>query len=85
MRDGGKGDARRPRAVPKEKFEANWDTIFKKPKRKMIDPPSGWKYGFPKEIPEHIDDTRQWLLDNGYPQSEIDACGDQFFVRGWWE
>jgi hypothetical protein len=56
-----------------------------KPKRKMIDPPSGWKYGFPKEIPEHVDNTRQWLLDNGYPQHEIDACGDSFFVRGWWE
>jgi len=30
MRDGGKGDARRPLAVPKEQFESNWDTIFKK-------------------------------------------------------
>jgi hypothetical protein len=56
-----------------------------KPKRKMIDPPSGWRYGFPKKIPEHVDNTRQWLLDNGYPQHEIDACGDSFFVRGWYE
>ena len=56
-----------------------------KPKRKMIDPPSGWKYGFPKEIPEEVDNTRQWLLDNGYPQHEIDACGDSFFVRGWYQ
>jgi len=30
MRDGGKGDARRPLAVPEEQFESNWDTIFKK-------------------------------------------------------
>ena len=54
-------------------------------KRKMIDPPSGWKYGFPKEIPEDVDDTRQWLIDNGYPESEIKALGDSFFVRGWWQ
>jgi len=52
----------------------------------MCDPPTGWKYGFPKEIPFETSEnggTRQWLLDNGYPQSEIDACGDYFFVRFW--
>ena len=31
MRDGGKGDAKRPLTIPKEEFEANWDAIFKKP------------------------------------------------------
>jgi len=31
MRDGGKGDKRRPLSVPKEQFENNWDAIFKKP------------------------------------------------------
>lgn len=30
-RDGGKGDARRPLAIPKEQFNNNWDAIFKKP------------------------------------------------------
>lgn len=29
MRDGGKGDAKRPLTIPKEEFEANWDKIFK--------------------------------------------------------
>jgi hypothetical protein len=28
-------------------------------------------------------DMTQWLLDNGYPQREIDACGNHFFVRMW--
>ena len=28
-RDGGKGDTPRPLAIPKEKFDANWDAIFK--------------------------------------------------------
>ena len=54
-------------------------------KRKMIDPPSGWKYGFPKEIPEHVDNTVQWLIENGYPEAEINRLGDSFWVRGWWE
>lgn len=31
MRDGGKGDKQRPLTVPAEKFNANWDAIFKKP------------------------------------------------------
>jgi len=54
-------------------------------KRKMIDPPSGWKYGFPKEIPEHVDDTTKWLIDNGYPEYEVKKMGDHFFVRGWYQ
>jgi hypothetical protein len=29
--DGGKGDRRRKLVVPEEQFNANWDTIFKKP------------------------------------------------------
>ena len=27
---------------------------------KMIDPPSGWKYGFPKPIPEDVKDELKW-------------------------
>lgn len=54
-------------------------------RRKMIDPPEGWKYGFPKEIPEHVDNTVCWLIQNGYPETKIKALGDSFFVRGWYE
>jgi len=43
-----------------------------KKKRIMIDPPSGWKYGFPKVIPEDMTDLRQWFIDSGYPESEVD-------------
>jgi hypothetical protein len=56
-----------------------------KMKVKMIDPPSGWMYGFPKEIPEHVDDTCKWLIDNGYPEKLIKDLGDNFYVRGWYE
>ena len=32
MRDGGKGDTPRPLGVPLEKFDNNWDAIFKQSK-----------------------------------------------------
>ena len=49
----------------------------------MIDPPSGWKYGFPKELPKGITNTMAWLVENGYPQKEIDRMGDHFYCRHW--
>ncbi len=55
------------------------------PKVKMIDPPSGWRYGFPKVLPEDVTDTMAWLVENGYPQKEIDLCGDHFYCRQWYE
>lgn len=53
-------------------------------KKTMIDPPSGWKYGFPKVIPlEYLNRTLEWLVENGYPQKEIDSCGKHFYCRYW--
>ena len=40
--------------------------------KRYIDPPGGWRYGFPKELPSGVIDFNKWLVDNGYPQSEID-------------
>ena len=54
-------------------------------KVRMIDPPSGWKYGFPEALPEDVTDTRKWLVENGYPQTEIDYLGDSFYCRHWME
>ena len=51
----------------------------------MIDPPSGWRYGFPKVLPEGVDDVMKWIVESGYPQHEIDACGDHFYSRHWYE
>ncbi len=49
-----------------------------------IDPPAGWKYGFPKVYDKAVDgDCTAWMLKNGYPQKEIVSCGDQFHVRMW--
>ena len=35
MRDGGKGDKRRPLVIPEEQFNNNWDAIFKKQELEM--------------------------------------------------
>jgi len=42
-----------------------------------IDPPSGWKYGFPKKAPANLremdtDGLNNWLSQNGYPMREIE-------------
>jgi hypothetical protein len=49
----------------------------------MIDPPSGWKYGFPKVLPDDVENVLEWLVSEGYPQFEIDACGKHFYCRYW--
>ncbi len=37
----------------------------------IIDPPSGWKYGFPKAMPKESSEKgfslKLWLYRNGYP------------------
>jgi len=39
----------------------------------MIDPPSGWKYGFPCLYNESADgDMRDFLLSKGYPERDVD-------------
>ena len=53
-------------------------------KKHMIDPPSGWLYGFPKELPEDVKDTSAWLVENGYPQKEIDKLGEHFYCSHWY-
>lgn len=41
----------------------------------MIDPPSGWKYGFPKPVPEAFFDEGfdlgNWLVACGYPAKDV--------------
>jgi hypothetical protein len=50
----------------------------------MVDPPNGWKYGFPKIIPkEHQNRELDWLVENGYPRHEIDSLGKNFYCRYW--
>jgi len=51
----------------------------------MIDPPEGWRYGFPKPIPEGVTDTTAWLIEQGYPKEVVAAYGVHFFCRYWEE
>lgn len=48
-----------------------------------VDPPEGWRWGFPKPMPDDVENFREWLVAEGYPQAEIDALGDFFHVRCW--
>jgi len=46
---------------------------------RTIDPPDGWKYGFPKPIPDDVKNVKKWLVENGYPQKEIDVFKNGVF------
>ena len=49
-----------------------------------VDPPMGWKYGFPRVFDTETDGViREWLVREGYPQAEIDKYGETFHVRMW--
>ena len=43
----------------------------------MIDPPAGWRYGFPKVLHSSIKGElalAAWLVDNGYPEEDVDLA-----------
>ena len=41
----------------------------------MIDPPSGWRYGFPRPVPEDFFSEGfnfvDWLIECGYPAADV--------------
>ena len=51
----------------------------------LIDPPSGWKYGFPKAVTQEqykeITSLKEWCIENGYPKKEADSYGKNFHVQ----
>jgi hypothetical protein len=53
----------------------------------LIDPPSGWKYGFPKIMLKSIFDRISmtelisWIVTQGYPLSEVTSLQDSFYVQ----
>ena len=50
-----------------------FNLVWNKPgPRTLIDPPCGWKYGFPKVIPDdQLKRAVDWLIENGYPSYEV--------------
>lgn len=50
----------------------------------LVDPPSGWKYGFPKACSAELVEDKtwnmiKWCVEQGYPQSEVDYFGENFY------
>lgn len=50
---------------------------------KYVDPPEGWRYGFPKSLPDDVENVEVWLIENGYPETVMQSYGDHFHVRHW--
>ena len=52
----------------------------------IIDPPEGWRYGFPKPVHEEFHtlgsdfDLGRWLISEGYPEKDIKTSGIK--IRG---
>ena len=45
----------------------------------IYDPPSGWRYGFPKPYaPQEGETLEDTLRRDGYPQTEIDNGGSKY-------
>lgn len=54
------------------------------PLKTMIDPPSGWRYGFPREFnPQWGETLEQWLVKVGYPEDMVEFAVK--YSRMWWE
>lgn len=54
----------------------------------VIDPPSGWMYGFPKviSVEKYNDpnfDLSEWLVENGYPRDQFDSNGKPYWIKSW--
>ena len=49
-----------------------------------VDPPEGWKYGFPAIYdPEKDGQMSDWIISKGYPIQIIKEYGEQWMVRCW--
>ncbi|WP_333885462.1 hypothetical protein [Sphingobium yanoikuyae] len=52
----------------------------------MIDPPHGWRYGFPKPLTLGEGQSLQdWLIENGYPPAEINVFGIAHMPCRYWK
>lgn len=47
-------------------------------KEMFIDPPEGWRYGFPRVLPRNLigdsEGLERWLIQNGYPKEDVDCA-----------
>lgn len=59
---------------PDSPSPGTYDTSWMDADELMVDPPSGWRYGFPKvwNRKTHPDMTA-WLIENGYPEKAANS------------
>lgn len=50
--------------------------------KRIVDPPGGWKYGFPMELPEGKS-YEELLRENGYPEEDMELALK--WTRQWYE
>jgi len=49
-----------------------------------VDPPEGWKHGFPAIYdPETDGQMSEWIVNKGYPVQTIAEYGEQWHIRCW--
>ena len=52
--------------------------------RLWVDPPEGWKFGFPAIYDPATDgQLSEWIISKGYPVKLIQEYGDVWAVRCW--
>jgi hypothetical protein len=52
--------------------------------RLWVDPPEGWKHGFPAIYdPETDGQMSEWIVNKGYPVQTIKEYGEQWHIRCW--
>jgi hypothetical protein len=52
--------------------------------RLWVDPPEGWKHGFPAIYdPDTDGQLSEWIVKKGYPISVIQEYGESWAVRCW--
>jgi hypothetical protein len=49
-----------------------------------VDPPEGWRYGFPAIYdPDTDGQMSEWIVNKGYPVSLIQEYGESWTIRCW--
>ena len=52
--------------------------------RLWVDPPEGWKHGFPAIYDSETDgQMSEWIVNKGYPVQTIKEYGEQWHIRCW--
>lgn len=52
----------------------------------VVDPPEGWRFGFPKIVPEWLkpEDMDAWIVQQGYPRVIRDTGCSELIYKLWY-